>query len=104
MEKYYCPCCDKKVKMKMFGDYSSSGLWCSECGVNFAGFDGFPLELEHDIEMWVFIWEVLDDDKRHRTEYMVNFLNVVGREICERINKYFECEYIEEDFQHCADE
>lgn len=104
MNKYYCVSCKKEVKLKMFGDYSSSGLWCSECGVNFAGIEyELPSYIKNYLNMWCLMWEVLDADKKYRTEYCRKLLNNTGEQLCAMINEYFECEYLEENFQHCFD-
>ncbi len=28
------PCCGKKMKLKLYPDYTSSGIWCFHCGCN----------------------------------------------------------------------
>jgi len=99
-KRYYCPCCKEKVSLKMFPDYSSNGIWCKKCGVNLEGIE-LPTDLADLLDMWIFTYSVMDDDKRFRTEHMLKLFNLVGRDLCEKVNQYYECEYIPEEFEHC---
>jgi len=56
-----CDICEKELVINLYPDFSSSGMWCNNCGVNFANpkteFPHVPSELIDLIANWVSLWE-----------------------------------------------
>jgi uncharacterized protein (DUF983 family) len=104
-KKYYCPRCKKEVSLKMYPDYSSSGLWCAECGLNFADIKEIPPYLKHAINGWIIFYDYLSSDKSHHfinyqsfpisaLEWSATYFNAMGNVLCDLVNSYIECEYV----------
>lgn len=95
-------CCNKEIKLKLFPDYCSSGIWCYHCGCGLSSLQ-LPDGLINLCEVWNNLWDhqinktaYIDD------EYFIKIFMSTGNYLCELINKYCYCEfnYSEEQLRH----
>jgi hypothetical protein len=84
--------CGNEVKLKLFPEFSSSGLWCYHCGVNYAdpceSFPDIPKGLASLIEGWTWLWDVLDNDN-FISGYSKELLTYMGMELSGQLNNFY---------------
>jgi hypothetical protein len=87
-----CEVCGKEIKLKLFPELSSSGLWCNHCGVNYANpcksFPDLPIGLVSLIEGWNYLW---DDGYTHHyiKGYFKDLLINIGMELSFQLSTYY---------------
>lgn len=90
-----CPCCNKKLQLKLMPDYCSSGIWCANCGVNFGDpimvFEGsIPEGLINLIQGWVWLCEEKSSVfKAGEKPYMESVLEKMGLELNRQLGQYY---------------
>ena len=92
--KHFCEVCKKETVLELMPDYSSSGIWCNNCGVNYANpkesLSLLPDWLIRFIQGWNDIWE-LSVQKEVNPLKFTTPIDQIGRQLLEYINKYYEC-------------
>jgi hypothetical protein len=94
-----CPICHHKTKLLLCPEYSSSGIWCQECGLSFGNpkesFEKLPEDLIKAIEGWNFYWELYNNTYIEPTaesyKYFIKTFVPLGKLLSEEVNKYYEC-------------
>lgn len=78
----------------IFPDYSSSGMWCNNCGCGIANpkefYPEIPSQLIDLIELWNEFWDFAscyDVNKEHYQQ----LINRTGKTLAEKISKYHKC-------------
>jgi hypothetical protein len=103
--KYYCPCCEENVGLFLEPDYSSSGIWCNNCGAELANPESdliiVPLGVLALLKIWNALWELqVCAEKENRIEEN-NFKNLFiesGIYLASQINNFYDCKFIPNDF------
>ena len=102
-----CPVCHHKTKLLLCPEFSSSGLWCQRCSVNFGNpresLEKLPYDLINAIEGWNYFWELYydryDEPTGESYGYFKRVFISLGKILNTEINKYYECDFYEsEDF------
>jgi hypothetical protein len=97
-----CTVCDKDTPIVLFPDYSSSNLWCLNCGVECTNpnecLPDLPNGLVHLIDLWGLLWDMASEasKKQINKEYFGNLIIESGREINKQINEYYVCIFDED--------
>ena len=87
--KHYCPGCKKEVALRLMADYSSSGLWCKECGLGFE--DDFLIEdIRTMLEAWNYMYLLFDSPYINKF-WLDKAFRKFGKLVCKKINEYYEC-------------
>ena len=96
-----CNVCKQPLVINLYPDFSSSGMWCDFCGVNFAdpkiSFPHIPSKLIDFIQDWVNLW----DSACHTEHGIINdksyeddFRNM-GKTLETLLEEYQPCIFIE---------
>jgi hypothetical protein len=107
-----CPICHHKIKLLLSPDYSSSGIWCSTCGTNFArpkeSLEKLPNELIDAIDGWNFYWDLYHTHYKEFTSesymYFKKGFVELGKMLNIEVNKYYDCVIYTDDDTLFADE
>jgi hypothetical protein len=100
---YSCPFCKKELVIELFPDFSSSGMWCKACGINFSNpkktFKKVPLGLIDLVIIWNDYWDNtvsnIGKDSIFFEQLQTKF-NSAGYFLAEKIGQYYPCEFSEE--------
>ena len=94
-----CPVCEKELTLALQPEYSSSGVWCFECGVNFSNpkdsFLHIPPLLFEMVERWNMLWETLCDGRKtiNNKNLWIRVLTDMGEELQKEISAYEKCDF-----------
>jgi hypothetical protein len=99
MELMKCKLCKENLVLELYPDYGSSGIWCKNCGLNFANpKNNFPMiqnEIIDLVEGWNLLWDLAQDDPAlNRDEFSILFVNM-GKCLSNFVNMYYPCEFNE---------
>jgi hypothetical protein len=87
-----CPVCGKEVRLKLFPELSSSGLWCKHCGVNYGDpcetFPDLPRGLVSLIEGWNYLWDI-GNTNHYIKGYYKDMLAYIGMELSLQLYAYY---------------
>jgi len=65
MKHRFCVKHDKNSPVILYPDYSSCGMWCGNCGIEYGNpssyFTQLPSELIQRVNDWVLFWDVLQE-------------------------------------------
>lgn len=88
------PCCKKEIKLQIFPDYCSSGIWCLNCGCMLNNIANIPEGLINLCGIWNDLWDDQINHKEYNNDdYFVNIYMSTGKYLCELINQYCYCEF-----------
>jgi hypothetical protein len=95
-----CSSCKDEIVLKIFPDYSSSGIWCAHCGVNHGdpsiSLPLLPKGLVDLIDGWNLLWEMAMEDKSLNMDYFEKRFKSMGNELARQVSKYYSCYYPED--------
>lgn len=100
MKRTKCLGCKKELNIRLMPDFTSSGMWCSNCGVEISN----PKELavpEGLIDLiggWVTLWDCLCmvDPKHINKDVFDEDLRRMGVELQKQLSAHIECWFDEE--------
>jgi len=98
-----CHVCKKELVIELYPDFASSGMWCKQCGINFANpkkdFKEIPLGLIYLVEIWNDYWDDVSSNIRKDSLFLEQIqegINVAGYYLANAISQYYPCEFAEE--------
>jgi len=93
IDSKFTPCCGKEMKLKLFPDYCSSGIWCFHCGCNLSSLQ-IPDGLIDLCGIWNDMWDHQINSKFYFDDkYFAKVFISTGKYLCELINQYCYCEF-----------
>jgi hypothetical protein len=95
MKQSKCSVCKKELNIRLMPDFSSSGMWCSNCGVEISNSlaDIVPHGLIDLIDGWVALWDCLcmTDPERINKDAFDEDLRRMGIELQKQLSVYVPC-------------
>jgi hypothetical protein len=91
-----CHVCKKELNIRLMPDFTSSGMWCSECGVCFANpketFPFIPKGLVDLIQGWNDFWDLCSCNySQINITYHNELIQSMGIELAKQLSVYCDC-------------
>ena len=84
-----CSRCGELNKIKLMPDYSSTGVWCSNCGLGIMNvkreYPLLPQDLIDSIEGWNMLWDLAQNKKGLSREYFLTIFKSMGKYLAHQI-------------------
>lgn len=96
-----CDVCKNEIVLKLFPDYTSSGIWCAHCGVCHSdpslSLPLLPKALVNMIDGWNWMWEMaMDAENKINKEHFEEVFKKMGEELARQVSEYYVCYYPED--------
>ena len=93
-----CTNCKNPIALRLQPEFSSSGIWCDYCGIEYGNpkelFPDLSDELIASIEGWNWLWEFCYKNQKINQENAYNIITKMGDLLLDQIRKYYNCKLI----------